>query len=485
MLHFFLSCPRHLPLSNSRLCLSLSFFNYFFIFLFIKYNTLDPLQFEITITIQIYFLEMETQYLRSNLGDGTMPPQATVDDQMRALTRAFRETEAKYKVEAEETAKDLLRLTGELAKREKGYMQLKQHCEEQEVLKDTMKAQQAAELQRGHERRVEALKLVDTIRVERDETREELEQFKVNNASMKDASRDAEVRFEADMEEATTSHQQIMVVLEESQKEVGRLEAEMKTMQGRAAEIKTQTEDARRELEAAEAGRLAAVAELRTSELCRQQEAQAHQKRLSDLAQQAEEIESLKAQLNTSNSQAEYLQQRADRLERTLAESNSERGMLRQKMKQADIENGQLTKRVQLQHNQRVELSVQLASARSEVETSNSRYEEALSDLAVSKQQWAELDTMNTELQARSERLASEGVASRDEADTAQTRVVALEADNVVLITNLRDVETRLEKCKKIEDLDLGSIETLMQSNLAVAQTLDTFMKIVPTHSRE
>ena len=114
---------------------------------------------------KIYFLEMETQYLRSNLGDGTIPPQATVDDQMRALTRAFRETEAKYKVEAEETAKDLLRLTGELNKRDKAYTQLKQFCEEQEVLKDTMKAQQQAELQRGHERRVEALKLVDTTQV--------------------------------------------------------------------------------------------------------------------------------------------------------------------------------------------------------------------------------------------------------------------------------------------------------------------------------
>ena len=89
----------------------------------------------------------------------------------------------------------------------------------------------------------------------------------------------------------------------------------------------------------------------------------------------------------------------ADRLERALSESNSERGMLRQKMKQADIENNQLTKRVQLQHNQRVELSVQLATTRSEVETSNNRYEEALSDLAVSKQSWKELDGMNTELQ--------------------------------------------------------------------------------------
>ena len=61
---------------------------------------------------------METTYLRSNLGDGTVPPQATVDDQMRALTRAFRETEERYKIEAEETAKDLLRLQAELAKRE-------------------------------------------------------------------------------------------------------------------------------------------------------------------------------------------------------------------------------------------------------------------------------------------------------------------------------------------------------------------------------
>jgi predicted nucleic acid-binding Zn-ribbon protein len=160
--------------------------------------------------------------------------------------------------------------------------------------------------------------------------------------------------------------------------------------------------------------------------------------------------------------------------------------MLRQQMKQTEVENGQLTKRVQMQHNQRVELSVQLAAARAEVETSNARYEEALSDLAVSKQQWSQLDGMNTELQARSERLSSESMSYKDAAETSLARVEELEDENVILNTNLRDVEVRLEKCKKIEDLDLGNIETLMQSNLDVAKTLDTFMKIVPsTKGRE
>ena len=74
----------------------------------------------------------------------------------------------------------------------------------------------------------------------------------------------------------------------------------------------------------------------------------------------------------------------------------------------------------------------------------------------------------------------------KDAAETSLARVEELEDENVILNTNLRDVEVRLEKCKKIEDLDLGNIETLMQSNLDVAKTLDTFMKIVPsTKGRE
>ena len=429
---------------------------------------------------------METQYLRSNLGDGTIPPQATVDDQLRALTRAFRETEAKYKVEAEETAKDLLRLTGELAKREKAHIMLKQHCEEQEVLKDTLKAQQAAELQRGHERRVDALKLVDTTNIDLKETREELERMKLANVTMRDESRDGRVRADEALSELRSEKERVMQVLEECQREVGELEAEMKTIQNKSEEYQQETINAKEELEGAEAARLAAVTELRTSEMCREQENESHQRREADMTRQAEEIESLKAQLKTANSTSDYQQQRADRLERSLAESNSERGMLRQQMKQTEVENGQLTKRVQMQHNQRVELSVQLAAARAEVETSNARYEEALSDLAVSKQQWSQLDGMNTELQARSERLSSESMSYKDAAETSLARVEELEDENVILNTNLRDVEVRLEKCKKIEDLDLGNIETLMQSNLDVAKTLDTFMKIVPsTKGRE
>ena len=296
---------------------------------------------------------METQYLRSNLGDGTIPPQATVDDQMRALTRAFRETEAKYKVEAEETAKDLLRLTGELNKRDKAYRQLKQFCEEQEVLKDTMKAQQQAELQRNHERRVNALKLVETTEHEKVKVVDELERIKVINGTIKDEARDAQVRHTAELDESNASFERQTVVLNECQTEVGRLDAECKqlTLQYNENNVVMQTLTA--ENEACENARLAAVsvcknlcprsglhfflcpllclwgvfltfrgllgsffflreqvAELRTSELCREQEAGAHQKRLADLTQQTEEILSLKAQLKTSNSNAEYMEQR-------------------------------------------------------------------------------------------------------------------------------------------------------------------------------
>ena len=305
---------------------------------------------------------METQYLRSNLGDGTIPPQATVDDQMRALTRAFRETEAKYKVEAEETAKDLLRLTGELNKRDKAYRQLKQFCEEQEVLKDTMKAQQQAELQRNHERRVDALKLVETSEHEKVKVVDELERIKVINGTIKDEARNAQVRHTAELDESNASFERQTVVLTECQTEVGRLDAECKqlTLQYNENNVVMQTLTA--ENEACENARLAAVsvckkhrprsglrvslcpllglwggffnlscspwscffllllrvqvAELRTSELCREQEAEAHQKRLADLTQQTEEILSLKAQLKTSNSNAEYMEQRGKRCSR-------------------------------------------------------------------------------------------------------------------------------------------------------------------------
>ena len=61
-----------------------------------------------------------------------------------------------------------------------------------------------------------------------------------------------------------------------------------------------------------------------------------------------------------------------------------------------------------------------------------------------------------------------------------------LESENVILMTNLNDVEARLKKCRKIEDLtQMLDIGNLMKSNLAVAQTLDTFMKIVPSKTSE
>ena len=51
------------------------------------------------------------------------------------------------------------------------------------------------------------------------------------------------------------------------------------------------------------------------------------------------------------------------------------------------------------------------------------------------------------------------------------------------LQTRLADATERLERCKKIEDLDLGQMQTLMRSNLAVAKTLDTFMSVAGAKS--
>ena len=73
----------------------------------------------------------------------------------------------------------------------------------------------------------------------------------------------------------------------------------------------------------------------------------------------------------------------------------------------------------------------------------------------------------------------------QDTAEAAQARVLELEAANVALQTRLADATERLEKCKKIEDLDLGQMQTLMRSNLAVAKTLDTFMAVAGAQSED
>ena len=82
--------------------------------------------------------------------------------------------------------------------------------------------------------------------------------------------------------------------------------------------------------------------------------------------------------------------------------------------------------------------------------------------MAICKKESEELDAANTELQARCERLASESMTLKDAADAAQARVLEVEAANVELQTRLADATERLERCKKIEDLDLGQMQTLM-----------------------
>ena len=191
---------------------------------------------------------METTYLRSNLGDGTIPPQATVDDQMRALTRAFRETEERYKVEAEETAKDLLRLQAELAKRDKAFRQLKQYCEEQQALMETAKAQQAAELQRGHERKIDAMKLADTRKAEADEARRQVDELTHQLTSTKDEARDAAVRAAEALGECQQRFKEQGAVLKAAQEEVGRLAASNTSLKAQAAEDQAKIQAAKEEL---------------------------------------------------------------------------------------------------------------------------------------------------------------------------------------------------------------------------------------------
>ena len=58
-------------------------------------------------------------------------------------------------------------------------------------------------------------------------------------------------------------------------------------------------------------------------------------------------------------------------MQQALTESNAERGTLRSRLNAADITVTQLQKRVQVQHTQRVDMSVELAAARGEVESAN------------------------------------------------------------------------------------------------------------------
>ena len=46
---------------------------------------------------QIYFLEMETQFLRANAGEEVPTMSLSVDDQMSQLNRSFRDMEEKFR----------------------------------------------------------------------------------------------------------------------------------------------------------------------------------------------------------------------------------------------------------------------------------------------------------------------------------------------------------------------------------------------------
>ena len=95
-------------------------------------------------------------------------------------------------------------------------------------------------------------------------------------------------------------------------------------------------------------------------------------------------------------------------MQQALTESNAERGTLRSRLNAADITVTQLQKRVQVQHTQRVDMSVELAAARGEVESAKEAQVAAEAKVAGIEDTNNRIESENTEIQARAERLAME-----------------------------------------------------------------------------
>ena len=93
---------------------------------------------------------------------------------------------------------------------------------------------------------------------------EELEKVKIQNATMKDDTRDAQVRHQAELDESTAGRKRMHIVLTECQQEVGRLEAAMKTTTTHKHDTDEQMVALSAQVEECESERLSAVAELRT-----------------------------------------------------------------------------------------------------------------------------------------------------------------------------------------------------------------------------
>eukprot|EP00949_MAST-11_sp_MAST-11-sp1_P000934 g934.t1 len=426
---------------------------------------------------QIYFLEMETQYLRSQQDGSVAPPQATVDDQIRALNRSFREVEQKYRAESEESSKMLVRIQAELAKRNRAYEQLKQYSQEAQATLEAAKARQAAELQTSLEARIteskRAKRAEDALAV----AEAEMERQRNTIKDAEEARRENQVRVDSELDDRDKKIALLELELQKCQDAAGVISSEKARLESRTEEMNAEMEDLKARLEEAVGLRDEAIAQRKVAEANLRTAEAAHTQRLDEMAALASSNTQLETQLDLRGKELDQATHRLNRVEEALAESNAERGTLRQKLGAAEVGTEQLTKRVQLQHNQRVELSVELAAARGEIEQLKERQVASDAEAGKASDRLESSNAENTELLARCERLAADVQALTEDRDELSRNVEILQSEKAELQTHLKSAEAQLESSKKIEDLDVDRFRSLMQSNLEVAATLDNFMK--------
>ena len=97
-------------------------------------------------------------------------------------------------------------------------------------------------------------------------------------------------------------------------------------------------------------------------------------------------------------------------------------------------------------------------------------------------------ESENTALAARGERLGLEVAGLNEDMVGNGEMIRDLEAENAGLKRELQGARMKLEELKDLDTLDVSKFTSLMQSNLQVAQTLESFMKksqIIKGHQQQ
>lgn len=426
---------------------------------------------------QIYFLEMETQFLRSNAGENAPSMSLSLDDQVSQLTRSFKDMEEKYRAEAEEQAENLLRMQAELSKKNKAYEQLKKYIAEQQALAEANKAKQAAELQRcleeshhGHKKARNSQEELQLVAGSLETTEDSLKQCQ-------ETLRELDVRTTEEIAEKKNELKKVNDDLKACQETAGAFEAEIANLKASLDDANTTISELKSGIADAYSERDEAVKNVEVSELKLSEANAAHEKRIADIHDLTVTKRDLDTQLFEAKVTIEKENARNARLQEALTESNAERGTLRAKLNASEITVAQLQKRVQVQHAQRVDMSVELAAARGETERAGVEKQNAEAKVAGVQDAMDRMESANTELMARCDRLAMEVQGLNDEMAGNGQLIHDLEADNAGLRKELDGARQRLEELKDLDTLDVSKFHNLMQSNLQVAKTLESFMK--------